>query len=643
MHSLPMDAAHTDLETIRRILADVITRVQNIERKLGIEGAMATELPPAAQSPPPLNTVPVDLLHRPAIPHEPAKATSTGSKPPAPPCPLIPDSPLTHAQPTYARTDSDLESRIGSHWLNRIGISALLIGMAYFLKFAFDNNWIGPAGRVAIGLFAGVAVIAWSERFRAKGYRAFSYSLKALGIGALYLSLWGAFQVYALISNGVAFLAMFVVTAATAGMAWAEDSQLLAAFALAGGFVTPILLSTGENREAALFGYVLLLDSATLVLVRYKPWHRLPAMSFAGTLFLYVGWYSRFYDRSQLSATLAFATLFWVIFAAAPLVSRQGENETAGLAIPPILAFVNAAAYFLQAYAVIDAIDRSYMACFTAGLSVVYILLSRQTGKRTSNSGPLRVLHYLHLAIGLGLITIAIPIRLDAHWITIGWFVEAGILLWVADRIHSDLLNVFALAALLLGVLRLLLIDDFYTTQIILNTRFATYMVAVAVLGAVAFFAAKRGDDAGRQVTAGAVIALNLLSLAALSHEVADYYGRLLGTVRPPFRGWTRAYASEWRRIHIERDFTYSALWMGYGALLMIVGFARRSAFVRWQALVLIAATIFKVFIYDVSQLDRGYRIVSFIILGVLLLAISFVYQRDWLQLSNRVGRNSSA
>ena len=84
----------------------------------------------------------------------------------------------------------------------------------------------------------------------------------------------------------------------------------------------------------------------------------------------------------------------------------------------------------------------------------------------------------------------------------------------------------------------------------------------------------------------------------------------------------------------IARDFTYSALWMAYGAMLMVVGFWRRSAFVRWQALVLIAFTIGKVFLYDVSELDRGYRIVSFIVLGALLLAISFVYQRDWLRLS---------
>jgi uncharacterized membrane protein len=66
----------------------------------------------------------------------------------------------------------------------------------------------------------------------------------------------------------------------------------------------------------------------------------------------------------------------------------------------------------------------------------------------------------------------------------------------------------------------------------------------------------------------------------------------------------------------------------------MIIGFVRSSAFVRWQALVLIAATIVKVFLYDVSELDRQYRIISFIVLGGLLLAISFVYQRDWLKLS---------
>jgi uncharacterized membrane protein len=141
-------------------------------------------------------------------------------------------------------------------------------------------------------------------------------------------------------------------------------------------------------------------------------------------------------------------------------------------------------------------------------------------------------------------------------------------------------------------------------------------------------------------VAAVALVALNVLALIALSREVADYYARQMAAYRPvrPVIGSPARYYyhSDLHRIDIERDFTYSALWMAYGAMLMVIGFLRRSAFVRWQALLLIAATIVKVFVYDVSQLDRGYRIVSFIVLGALLLAISFVYQRDWLRLSAR-------
>jgi uncharacterized membrane protein len=127
---------------------------------------------------------------------------------------------------------------------------------------------------------------------------------------------------------------------------------------------------------------------------------------------------------------------------------------------------------------------------------------------------------------------------------------------------------------------------------------------------------------------------VSALALVGLSREIGDYYGRRTYAGWNGATPWTRAAEANRHSIAIAEDFTYSALWMGYGALLMVIGFWRKSAFFRWQALFLIAATIVKVFIYDVSQLDRGYRILSFMILGVLLLAVSFVYQKDWLKLS---------
>jgi len=116
---------------------------------------------------------------------------------------------------------------------------------------------------------------------------------------------------------------------------------------------------------------------------------------------------------------------------------------------------------------------------------------------------------------------------------------------------------------------------------------------------------------------------------------VYDYFDRQIQFIIRGYRYQT-PYSTELRALTRARDFTFSALWMVYGAVLMAIGFWRRSAFIRWQALVLIAVTIIKVFVYDVSELDRAYRILSFIVLGVILLAISFVYQRDWLHLSKK-------
>src|SRR6202008_1757379 len=319
-----VDSTQSDLQALRELVRDLAHRVERIERKLDLDSAI-----PAA-SPPPVELV---RAATPSLPVQKAaeRFHATAAPPPPAPLPPIPSRPAT-ASPEQ---EIDLESRIGSHWLNRIGIAAVLIGVSYFLKYAFDNNWIGPAGRGAIGLLAGIAVVVWSERFRTGGYRLFSYSLKAVGIGVMYLSLWAAFHVYALIPSGVAFVAMLAITASTAAMAITQNAEILAAFALTGGFVTPLLLSSGENRELQLFSYVALLDIATVVMVARKPWRLLLVLSYAGTLLLYIGWYAEFYTRNQVNPTVTFATLFFVIFAVAPLLAQQPRAESRAFASVP--------------------------------------------------------------------------------------------------------------------------------------------------------------------------------------------------------------------------------------------------------------------------------------------------------------------
>ncbi len=567
--------------------------------------------------------------------------TTVGARAPVPraaPAPVAP--PPSAAPPRFqlptirARREAPqaekrtLESRLGSQWFNRIGIVAVLVGTSYFLKYAFDNQWIGPAGLISIVLLAGIALVIWSERFRRKGHRAFSLSLKAVGIGTMYLSLWAAFQVYHLIPSGVAFAAMVVVTAATTALALAQDAQVLAALALVGGFATPVLLSAGQNREVALFSYVAILDIGTLVVVAFRPWMRLVAGAFLGTLVLYVGWYAEYYTRAQLTPTLVFASLFFVIFAASVLVTpiEAGLRKLPALVV--VVPLLNATAFFLQLYAIFEDVSKPALAWAAVALAAIYLGLSRQVRARGRwDEQSARIMYLMHVALAVGFLTAAIPLKLETHWITIGWLVESAVLLYIGYRTATDFLKILAAIALALGVFRLLLFDNFHPETLLLNARFATYVIAIAAIAWGVGLARKGNTVAERTLAMVGAIATNLLAIVTLSREVNDYFTRAIATVGA-------GAADQYRHLAIARAFAFSALWMAYGAVLMWLGFWRRSAFLRWQAMVLLIFTIGKVFTYDTWQLERGYRIISLIGLGVLLLAISFVYQRDWLRLS---------
>ena len=122
------------------------------------------------------------------------------------------------------------------------------------------------------------------------------------------------------------------------------------------------------------------------------------------------------------------------------------------------------------------------------------------------------------------------------------------------------------------------------------------------------------------QWAASAIIGINLLALLALHFEVLGYFQQQLAL----------AYSYRERHsIETVRDFAYSAVWMFYGSGLMVIGFWKRSAFLRWQAIILLAVTVLKVFLVDINTLERGYRIAAFIVLGAILLAVSFFYQRN--------------
>ncbi|HET8636384.1 MAG TPA: DUF2339 domain-containing protein, partial [Acidobacteriaceae bacterium] len=555
--------------------------------------------------------------------------------------PARPPAPHPAAPPQFlaqqsATPDRSLESRIGSQWFNRIGILAVLIGMAWFLKLAIDNHWIGPAGRVLIGIIAGAALIAWSERFRARGYPAFSYSLKALGSGILYLSLWAAYSLFHLVPSPVAFAAMLAVTAFNGFISWIQDSELLALYAIVGGYSTPLLLSNGQNHELALFSYLLLLNLATLTLIALRPWSRLLLGSFIGTVFFFASWSFEFYSKSEFGLTAFFLSVFFLLFALAPHLVRLNQKMEAGsFAARDTIALIllplaNAALGFLGFYLLVGSVGSSAAQPWIAvAFAAFYLFLLRAPIFPAERPIP-AALRSLDLTIAVAFLTIAIPLKTHGRWLTIGWLVEGAALLWLTLAVPQRMLRALALIALALGLGALLVINPPASTTILFNQRFGTYLAAIAIFVFVAGLSARQhGPEklefpiSWKAIAALSILIVNALVLIAISLEIHNYW-------------WTLRYNGEYFLVHDYRmyaQFTYSAFFMLFGAVLLTIGFLKRSSFFRWQALVLLAFAIGKVFTIDVSQLSQGYRILSFLGLGALLLAVSFAYQRDWLDL----------
>ncbi|WP_026441457.1 DUF2339 domain-containing protein [Pseudacidobacterium ailaaui] len=527
---------------------------------------------------------------------------------------------------------ASLESRIGAQVFNRIGIFAVLIGMAWFLKFAMDNHWIRPGIRIVIGLMAGTGIILWSERFRRKGYSAFAYSLKAIGSGILYLALWAACTIYQLLPVEVAFTGMLLVTVCNGFMSWFQNAELLALYAMVGGLATPLLLANNEDHELVLFGYLLLLDLTALGLIFVRPWTRLILLAFAGTGFYGIVWYLRFYEDPKFGITVLFSAVFFVLFAVAPaLMSKEGaaginSRLFQGQFLLLLLPLVNAALGSFEFYVLLDHSGRNWVRPWAAVfLALFYFVLAKVPIRQKIEQGSV-LLDSVHQAIAVVFLTIAIPLKACGRWIPLGWLAEGAALLWVAHRQAILLLRYLSVGILTIGLFALVLLNPSTGSTLILNAQFATYLAGIAAFGMVARIATvetKRGQDKSwAKIAAGSIIAVNMLVMIAVCLQIHFY--------------WQGRGQDAWDSFGLHRmyaQFTYSAWTMFFGAVLLALGFWRQSALLRWQALVFIAGSIGKVFLVDTSQLSQGYRVLSFLGLGAFLLAVSFVYQRNWLNL----------
>ncbi len=674
----------------------------------------------------------------PAAPDATPVAEAAPAPPPPGPPPVELAPPLEAPGPPAPHRGLDLEQRIGARWATWVGIVAILVGVALFLKWAFDNAFLGPAARVALGLVAGLVMLGGGLLLhRRRDVPYLSEGLAGGGLGVLYLSLFAAHVLYGLIGPTPAFVAMFAVTLLGTGVAVASSRLTTAVLAVLGGLLTPVLLQVERPDERNLLAYLLVLDALVLLAARFRTWPSLTRLAWLGSALLLLPTLLREPEAPRPLTRLLLLSALFLIFLAVPLFRERLEGRRADR-IDLVLVVANAAAYFWAVYVTLEAWRPSWEGAYALGLAVLYRLVAADYGSRVPDD---RVTVDLHEGVSWTFLSITMPLALDGQWVTLAWAVQGVTLLWLASRSPAPVAAWGGLAVLLLAAVRAVALDAYWSadTTPVRNLAFLVHLlvvVALAVgggLGGRALGLVRAGwtptnlratlwvaavgtlavqlwrepsghwpavlligelvvvgllarvssspafvvatpllagvvlarvlgvdDDLARRA-AGSLVSLAFLvrvaacvaiSLAggALARSTATPWAATVGRVLSGVAGlallfvlsvnWTRYQES---RVSAARaagrseligelrwrtQVGLSLLWTLYAAAALAWGFLRSNQAVRYAALALFGLTVFKVFAVDLGAVRTAYRILSFLVLGVVLLLVGLAYQK---------------
>ena len=276
----------------------------SLERKVAELTARPAADAVPARTPTPLVTL-IAEPPPPAPPATPAAVTVPVVQPPPPVAasaaaavaPGVAVSPPAAAAPARR-----LEERIGVTWFTRIGAAVFILGALYFFKYAVDNNWIGPWGRVALGVLAGVGVLAFAERQSSRARAVYVQVLVGVGLALLFVSSYAAYGFYRILPATVAFAALAAVAAIGGALALRHRAEVVLVIALIAALANPVLLSTGDDRAAELFAYLALVSAATLLVALKARFAAAPWLALLGVTGLWLGWYGAFF---KVAAPLA--------------------------------------------------------------------------------------------------------------------------------------------------------------------------------------------------------------------------------------------------------------------------------------------------------------------------------------------------
>jgi hypothetical protein len=400
---------------------------------------------------------------------------------------------------SFFEKNPDLEKFIGERLITFIGIAILVIGIAFFVKYAIDKEWINEVGRTAIGILSGGILIGVAHRLR-KSYTTFSSVLAGGGIATLYFTITYAFQVYHLFSQPAALGILVVITLFTVLLSVAYDRKELAILAIVGGFASPLMVKTGEGNFVVLCVYMLVLDIGMLCLAYFKRWNVITVLSFLFTILFYAAALTKDITANMHAhdhEAFLFATLFYLTFFTMNIINNvKAKRKFASFEILSLLS--NTGLYYAAGFFLLDHMEmhsmKGLLTLLVAAFNCIFafLLFRRQEVDRN--------LIYFLVGLVITFVSLAGPVQLEGNHITLFWAAEAALLLWFYYRSKLKVVKAFSM------ILNLVLVfSTFYNwaivyatgadTSVIVNKGFITTIGAVISLAVSSILLLRDKDE----------------------------------------------------------------------------------------------------------------------------------------------------
>ncbi len=684
---------------------------------------------------------------QPVMRTEPRVVQQPAPKPPSPPIVQKQSTPTT-ATVKKAQPSQPLEMKLGIYGAIIVGGIALIVGLLFLVKNAFTPFLTTPQGKLTVITATGLVFLIIGEITRRRSYGYVAKSATAIGFALLYAAVFSAYGYFDLLGSTVAFGLAIIITAGALTYAVSLNEVIMAVLAMLGGYLSPYLLSTNENRPHALFIYVAILSIGAMACSVFRKWKVVKILAFIGYAVLFSGWFTKFYSPDQSSLALSYLWFFTLIFLAIPVLHELIKKTTTSKEAALLIVF-NALLAFVYHLRIID--QTSFLTAAVLSLSAIHLLMFFVVQKRCPDDKKLLP---VLLSVSLFLLTAAVVIYFKIYGIVITLSAISVVEALIASKYRSKVTQAFSFISIIIASVNLLrmipfhrgdfnlaanvpfvsaisLAAAFYLLHLIhrtakkgaitnskifssflflifafvlsgslflewtdhltynLNITFDGYLLEYlaqtlvvllslsivllvvrpvspgdmfclsvsSVLTVIGAFAAPfvlyiyYGFDslifANREFLISLIFvsALLLASLIIYKQSPKDNQPRISISIFNLFLAvvlgliiLTIEIYTYWNNLAGHNPARYdhfsflgqmyiSVAWAIYASVLIFLGFWKKSKLLRYTALALYGLLILKVFVFDMSELESVYRIAGLIVLGLALIAVSFVYQ----------------